>query len=119
MDLSSAKEPHSKVEHQDVLDPFTTTSSSDFSRSAAQTWATTNDIRDMSALGLHPTFMRRFRFVAMVAFSSMVTVAWQNLLAVFQFALYNGGPGGLFWGFVFSIVGMGLVYLSLAELSSA
>lgn len=91
----------------------------DFSRSATHTWATPADIDDMHALGLHPTFKRRFKFVAMVAFSSMVTVAWQNLAAVFQFALYDGGIGGLFWGFLFSMVGMGLVYLSLAELSSA
>ena len=91
----------------------------DFDRQAAATWATSNDVRDMDALGLQPTFKRRFKFVAMVCFSSMVTVAWQNLLAVFYFALYNGGTGGLFWGFIFSFLAMSLVYLSLAELSSS
>lgn len=117
MDASPSKEPYNRVEGHTLENADNI--SSDFSRSAAQTWATTHDIRDMSALGLYPTFKRRFRFIAMVAFSSMVTVAWQNVLAVFQFALYNGGTGGLFWGFIFSMCGMGLIYLSLAELSSS
>jgi hypothetical protein len=85
---------------------------------AKQYWATPNDVRDMDALGLNPTFKRRFKFVAMVGFSSTVVVAWQNMLATFYFALYNGGTGGLFWGFIFSLFGMTFVYLTIAELSS-
>lgn len=91
----------------------------DFDRAAAKTWATPHDVRDMDALGLKPTFKRRFKFVAMVGFTSIVTVAWQNTLATFYFALYNGGTGGLFWGFIFSIFAMTFVYLSIAELSSS
>lgn len=86
---------------------------------AARKWATPHDIRDMDALGLSPRFKRRFKFVAMVGFSSTVVVAWQNVLATFGFAFYNGGTGGLFWTFIFSITAMTLVYLSLAELSSS
>jgi hypothetical protein len=81
-------------------------------------WATANDMKDMDALGLTPTFKRRFKFVAMVAFSSTVVVAWQNTMATFYFALYNGGTGGLFWGFIFSLSAMTFVYLTIAELSS-
>lgn len=91
----------------------------EYDRSAAKKWATAHDIRDMDALGLTPTFKRRFKFVAMVGFSSTVVVAWQNALATFGFALYNGGTGGLFWTFIFSIFAMTFVYLSLAELSSS
>ena len=91
----------------------------EFDRAAAKTWATPNDVRDMDALGLNPTFKRRFRLIAMIGFSSTVVVAWQNTLATFYFALYNGGTGGLFWGFVFSIFGMTFIYLTIAELSSS
>ncbi len=90
----------------------------DRNTTAAKQWATPHDIKDMDALGLTPTFKRRFKFVAMVGFSSTVVVAWQNMLAVFYFALYNGGTGGLFWGFVFSMSAMTFVYLTIAELSS-
>jgi hypothetical protein len=92
----------------------------EFDRTArAKKWATANDLRDMDALGLSPTFKRRFQFVAMVGFASTVVVAWQNTLATFGLALYNGGTGGLFWTFIFSIIAMTFVYLSLAELSSS
>ena len=86
---------------------------------AAKLWATNNDVRDMNALGINPTFKRRFKFVAMVGFSSTVVISWQNTLATFYFALYNGGTGGLFWGFIYSMFGMLFVYLTIAELSSA
>ena len=85
----------------------------------AKEWATPNDLRDMAALGIAPTFHRRFKFVAMVGFSSTVVVAWQNTLATFGFALYNGGTGGLFWTFIYSMVAMTFVYLSLSELASS
>ena len=91
----------------------------EFDRGTAKKWATPHDLRDMDALGLTPTFKRRFKFVAMVGFSSTVVVAWQNTLATFGFALYNGGTGGLFWTFIFAMIAMTFVYLSLAELSSS
>lgn len=92
----------------------------EFDRSPEATkWATIRDVRDMDALGLTPIFRRRFKFAAMVGFSSTVVVAWQNALATFGFALYNGGTGGLFWTFIWSIFAMTFVYLSLAELSSS
>ena len=82
-------------------------------------YATAHDIRDMAALGLAPTFRRRFKFLAMVGFSSTVVVAWQNTLATFGFALYNGGTGGLFWTFIYSMIAMTFVYQSIDELASS
>ncbi|KAK3072457.1 hypothetical protein LTR53_006784 [Teratosphaeriaceae sp. CCFEE 6253] len=64
---------------------------------APEKYATAYDLRDMNALGLVPTFRRRFDFLAMLGFSSTVVVAWQTTLATFSFALFNGGTGGLFW----------------------
>ena len=68
----------------------------EFGSDRGQKYATAYDVRDMNALGLLPTFRRRFNFLAMVGFSSTVVVAWQTTLATFSFALFNGGTGGLF-----------------------
>ena len=82
----TGKEPSTNVELR-VLDG---------SNDPARKYATAYDIRDMDALGLAPTFRRRFDFLAMLGFSSTVVVAWQTTLATFSFALFNGGTGGLF-----------------------
>jgi hypothetical protein len=80
--------------------------------------ATAHDVRDMDALGLAPLFKRRFKFVAMVGFCSTVVVAWQNTLTNFGFGLYDGGTGGIFWTFIFSLIASIFLYLSLCELAS-
>ena len=49
--------------------------------SPAKEGATAYDLQDMNALGLEPTFKRRFKFVAMVGFASTVVMCWQNSLA--------------------------------------
>ena len=68
----------------------------EFGSDPAKKYATAYDLRDMDALGLVPTFRRRFNFLAMLGFSSTVVVAWETTLVTFSFALFNGGTGGLF-----------------------
>lgn len=86
--------------------------------SPAKQGATAYDIRDMNALGIAPVFKRRFKFVAMVGFSSTVVVAWQNCLTNFGFGLFDGGTGGIFWTFIFALIASLFLYLTLCELSS-
>ncbi|KAK5693881.1 hypothetical protein LTR17_024947 [Elasticomyces elasticus] len=86
--------------------------------SPAKQDATAYDIRDMNALGLAPTFKRRFKFIAMVGFCSTVVVGWQNTCTNFGFGLFDGGTGGIFWTFVFSLIASTFLYLTLCELSS-
>jgi hypothetical protein len=86
--------------------------------SPAKQGATAHDIRDMNALGLAPVFKRRFKFVAMVGFCSTVVVAWQNTLTNLVFGLIDGGTGGIFWTFIFSLIASTFLYLSLCELAS-
>lgn len=86
--------------------------------SPAKESATAYDIHDMEALGLAPTFRRRFKFVAMVGFCSTVVVAWQNTLTNFGFGLLDGGTGGIFWTFIFGLIASTFLYLSLCELAS-
>lgn len=86
--------------------------------SPAKEGATAYDVQDMAALGLDPTFRRRFKFIAMVGFCSTVVVAWQNTLTNFGFGLVDGGTGGIFWTFIFGLIGSTFLYLSLSELAS-
>jgi choline transport protein len=105
--------------YQDTLDKETQDIEFDTgSRELMKQWATAYDVHDMDALGLAPTFRRRFKFVAMVGFSSLVVVAWENTLVTFYYALANGGTGGFFWTYVYTIVAMALVYLTISELAS-
>ena len=76
------------------------------------------DRLDMELFSISPAFNRRFNFLAMVGFASTVVMCWQNTLATFSFALQNGGTGGYFFTYLYGIVAFGLVYVSLAELSS-
>ena len=86
--------------------------------SPAKQGATAYDLRDMNALGIEPVFKRRFKFLAMVGFSSTVVVAWQNCLTNFGFGLFDGGTGGIFWTFIFALIASLFLYLTLCELSS-
>ena len=88
------------------------------SNGPAKEGATAYDLHDMDALGLAPTFRRRFKFIAMVGFCSTVVVAWQNTLTNFGFGLLDGGTGGIFWTFIFGLISSTFLYLTLCELSS-
>ena len=46
----------------------------EYDRDPTSKGATAHDVREMDALGLTPTFRRRFKFVAMVGFSSTVVI---------------------------------------------
>lgn len=81
MDNSDSKQPYSSVQLRAVNNGHDIGDIDQ--QAAAATWATANDVHDMDALGLEPTFKRRFRFVAMVGFTSVVVVAWQATLSVF------------------------------------
>lgn len=76
------------------------------------------DRKDMSVLGKKQVLRRNFRFATMIGFSSTVVIAWEILLPVFSFILVDGGPPILFWGEIAVMLGMLLVYASLAEMAS-
>jgi hypothetical protein len=80
--------------------------------------ATVGDQRDVLAMQIEPVFHRRFDLAAVVALGMSVVVAYQNTLATLGFILYNGGTGGVFFGYILVIIGFTPVYASLAELSS-
>lgn len=91
----------------------------EFGRESDKLKPSAQDAYEMELFGIEPTFRRRFKFVAMLGFNSLVVLCWQNTLATFQFALDNGGTGGYFFTFIYGMFAFGTTYLSLAELSSS
>lgn len=79
---------------------------------------TSEDHRDMRVLGKRQVLKRNWGAITMLAFSSMVAVAWEVILCVEQFPLTNGGTPTLFWGVVIGPIVMTFVYMSLAEMVS-
>ncbi|KAH8809152.1 amino acid/polyamine transporter I [Xylogone sp. PMI_703] len=79
---------------------------------------TVADKREMRMMGKKQVLRRNFRFVTMLGFASTVCASWEALLPLFTFALTDGGPGILFWGFLVCMCGMSTVYASIAEMAS-
>jgi hypothetical protein len=48
----------------------------------------------------------------------VLTAIWEYLLIACVPALINGGSGGLFWSYIWTLVGFTFVELSLAEMAS-
>ncbi len=61
---------------------------------------------------------RNFKFITMLGFASTVMASWEILLPLFTFVLTDGGTALLFWGFIAVVIGMLLVYASIAEVAS-
>lgn len=82
-------------------------------------YGTVHDKEDMRAMQEEQVFFRRIGQWAAVALNCTVVLPWQTVLVGLGFALYNGGTGGLFFGFIFAAAGFVPTYLSIAELSSS
>ncbi|PQE28242.1 amino acid permease protein [Rutstroemia sp. NJR-2017a WRK4] len=79
---------------------------------------TRTDKHDMEILGKKQVLRRNFHFISILGFSSAVMATWELLLPLFQYGLLDGGPAGLFWGFIIGSCGMSFVYASIGEMAS-
>ena len=61
---------------------------------------------------------RYFGLITIVTFSAVLLSLWENMLSTTVFALSNGGPAGLVWGYTTCMIGFGFVTASLAEMAS-
>ena len=77
---------------------------------------TAQDSRDMQRMGKKQEFVRNFRIITSVAFTSCVMGTWEILLTSNTSALMAGGLAGLWWQFVWCYVGQTFVVLSLSEM---
>jgi choline transport protein len=101
--LNSSKEVHQQEAENTVINDLQSTQ---------------NDIVDMSRMGKSQELRRTFRYYSTLAFVTVLTATWEFLLIANTNGLVDGGRPGLFWSLIWSIVGMGLIIASLAEMSS-
>ncbi|KAL6161231.1 hypothetical protein ACJQWK_08203 [Exserohilum turcicum] len=76
------------------------------------------DDRDLMRLGKKPVLKRNFGFMQILGFSCTVLVTWEGILQVSTPSLLNGGPAGVFWGYLLIWIGSISIYTVLSELSS-
>ncbi|KAF3005203.1 hypothetical protein E8E13_010824 [Curvularia kusanoi] len=76
------------------------------------------DERDLMRLGKKPALKHNFGFMQILGFSCTVLVTWEGILQVSTLSLLNGGPAGVFWGYILIWIGSISIYTVLSELSS-
>jgi hypothetical protein len=88
------------------------------SQISAKYLGTEGDKAQMRMLGRTQETRRVFTFITILGFGSTLIVTWEVLLTNIGLILVNGGTAGMFWGFLFVLIGWILVYLSLSEMAS-
>ncbi|KAA8650323.1 hypothetical protein EYZ11_008184 [Aspergillus tanneri] len=81
-------------------------------------YGTGYDHNDMSRMGKAQEFKRNFRPLAALSFASVLQATWEFLLISNTEGLENGGLAGLLWTYVWTLVGFGLIIVSLSEMAS-
>ncbi|KAF2771417.1 amino acid permease 2 [Teratosphaeria nubilosa] len=76
------------------------------------------DARGMRRMGKEQQLVRKFRLISVTSFAAITTVCWEMGLFFISPALINGGRTGLIWSLVWTFVGFGPIYLSMAEMAS-
>jgi choline transport protein len=100
------------------LDDQSKTKASSSSDAEAGRDTYSRDDKDHMRLGKRLALKRNFGFMHVLGFSCTVLVTWKGILQVYTPSLLNGGPTGVFWGYVFIWIGSISVYTVLSELSS-
>ncbi|KAH7130341.1 amino acid transporter-like protein [Dendryphion nanum] len=77
-----------------------------------------SDERELAKVGKKGVLRRNFAFFSILGFSCTLIITWEGMLSVFVFGLFNGGPGGLIYGFLFVWLGYAAVVASMGELVS-
>jgi choline transport protein len=79
---------------------------------------TADDESDMRRLGKTQEMKRNFRKFSTLSFTCVIMGTWEVLLVANWQAFQNGGRGGFFWSYVWTLVGFTPIIASLAEMSS-
>ena len=79
---------------------------------------TKNDRRDMYRMGKRQELMRNFSPISALSFTALLQATWEFVLIANTQGLVDGGLAGLFWSYVWTFFGSGIVMLSLAEMAS-
>lgn len=80
--------------------------------------ATRNDEKDMDRMGKTPQLRRNFRQVSAISFICVTVSTWEVTFLANTQGLTDGGLAGLFWSYLWTMIGFGLIAASLAEMAS-
>ena len=83
-----------------------------------ETKSTAEDAIGMRRMGKEQQLVRQFRLLSITSFVAIATAAWEIGLFVITPGLVDGGRSGLMWSTIWSFIGFGPVYLSMAEMAS-
>lgn len=79
---------------------------------------TSFDRYDMSRMGKQQEMRRVFRQFSILSFTCVIMATWEFLLTANTQGLVAGGRAGLFWSYIWTICGFGLIIASMAEMAS-
>ena len=79
---------------------------------------TIQDEKDMSRMGRKQELIRNFRPLSAFSFTVILQATWEFLLISNTQGLTDGGLAGLFWSYMWTFIGFGIVMVSLAEMAS-
>ena len=107
-----SKKPQDIQAELDELDNDLATDLSDPGR------MTSFDVRDMSRMGKRQEMRRVFRQFSILSFTTVIMATWEFLLTANTQGLVDGGRAGLFWSYIWTLFGFGVVIASMAEMAS-
>ena len=79
---------------------------------------TEHDKFDMGRMNKRQEMRRVFRQFSILSFTCVIMATWEFLLTANSQGLQNGGLAGLFWSYIWTIMGFGLIIASMAEMAS-
>ena len=79
---------------------------------------TVHDEKDMNRMGRKQELIRNFRPLSAFSFTVILQATWEFLLISNTQGLVDGGLAGLFWSYIWTFIGFGIVMISLAEMAS-
>ena len=79
---------------------------------------TVHDEKDMDRMGRKQELIRNFRPLSAFSFTVVLQATWEFLLISNTQGLVDGGLAGLFWSYIWTFIGFGIVIVSLAEMAS-
>ena len=79
---------------------------------------TIHDASEMDRMGRKQELIRNFRPLSAFSFTVILQATWEFLLISNTQGLTDGGLAGLFWTYIWTFIGFGLVIVCLAEMAS-
>ena len=79
---------------------------------------TVHDEKDMNRLGRKKELIRNYLPLSAFSFTVVLQATWEFLLIGNTQGLVDGGLAGLFWTYIWTFFGAGIVMISLAEMAS-